>query len=31
LKQIISTLENKMIKQYNRDKILRLLCLLSVT
>lgn len=31
LKGIQTTLENKMIKQYNRDKILRLLCLLSVT
>jgi len=31
LKQIITTLENKMIKQYSKDKILRLLCLLSIT
>jgi hypothetical protein len=31
IKQIINTLENKMIKQYCKDKILRLLCLLSVT
>ncbi len=31
LKGIQQTLENKMIKQYNRDKILRLMCLLSVT
>lgn len=31
IKQIQSTLENKMIKQYSRDKILRLMCLLSVT
>ena len=31
LKQIQQTLENKMIKQYNRDKILRLMCLFSVT
>ncbi len=31
LKSIQTTLENKMAKQFNRDKILRLLCLLSVT
>lgn len=31
LKSIQQVLENKMIKQYNRDKILRLICLLSVT
>jgi hypothetical protein len=31
LKAVQQTLENKMAKQYNRDKILRLLCLLSVT
>ena len=31
LKSIANTLEIKMTKQYNRDKILRLLCLLSVT
>eukprot|EP00347_Sterkiella_histriomuscorum_P010829 403374767 len=31
IKQIQTTIENKMIKQYSRDKILRLLCLLSVT
>ena len=31
LKAIQQTLENKMIKQYNRDRILRLLCLFSVT
>ena len=31
LQQIQTTLENKMVKQYSRDKILRLLCLLSVT
>ncbi len=31
LKQILSTIENKMVKQYSRDKILRLMCLLSVT
>lgn len=31
LKSIICTLENKMTKQYSRNKILRLLCLLSVT
>jgi hypothetical protein len=31
LKAIQSILENKMSKQYNRDKILRLMCLFSVT
>lgn len=31
LKTIQSVLENKMAKQYNREKILRLLCLFSVT
>jgi vacuolar protein sorting-associated protein 33A len=31
LKAIQSVLENKMSKQYNRDKILRLMCLFSVT
>ena len=31
LKSIQTILENKMIKQYNKDKILRLICLLSVT
>lgn len=31
LKAVQQTIENKMAKQYNRDKILRLLCLLSVT
>jgi hypothetical protein len=31
LKAIQQTLENKMIKQYHRDKLLRLMCLLSVT
>ena len=31
IKQIQTTLENKIVKQYNRDKILRLMCLLSVT
>lgn len=31
LKQIMNTLEIKMTKQYDRDKILRLFCLLSVT
>lgn len=31
LKTIQQVLENKMIKQYNRDRILRLLCLFSVT
>jgi hypothetical protein len=31
LKSIQQTLENKMIKQYSRDRILRLICLLSVT
>ena len=31
LKQILNTIENKMVKQYSRDKILRLMCLLSVT
>lgn len=31
LKTIQSILENKMSKQYNRDKILRLMCLFSIT
>jgi vacuolar protein sorting-associated protein 33A len=31
LKTIQNVLENKMSKQYNRDKILRLMCLFSVT
>jgi hypothetical protein len=31
LKAIQQVLENKMIKQYNRDRMLRLLCLFSVT
>ncbi len=31
MKGIIQTLEVKMMKQYDRDRILRLFCLLSVT
>jgi hypothetical protein len=31
VKSILNTLEIKMAKQYSKDKILRLMCLLSVT
>lgn len=31
MKSIVNTLETKMTKQYNKNKILRLFCLLSVT